>query len=74
MPTLISRPGLILITALLLTLVCLTLSVLSLQSLMHWFNWLDVSDQNLVRNSLLVLQIPMFLLVLKNLRQHRTTK
>lgn len=70
----ISRSSLILLSALILTLICLTLSVFSLQSLMTWFNLLDVSNQNLVRSSLLVLQIPMFLLLLKNLRQHRASE
>ena len=70
----ISRSSLILVSALILTLICLTLSVFSLQSLMTWFNLLDVSNQNLVRSSLLVLQIPMFLLLLKNLLQHRASE
>lgn len=70
----ISRSSLILLSALILTLICLTLSVFSLQSLMTWFNLLDVSSQNLVRSSLLVLQIPMFLLLLKNLRQRRASE
>ncbi len=70
----ISRSSLILLSALILTLICLTLSVFSLQSLMTWFNLLDVSNQNLVRSSLLVLQIPMFLLLLKNLLQHRASE
>lgn len=74
MRKLVSRLSLILLAALLLTLVCLTFSVFSLQSLMHWFNLLDLSDQSLVRNSLLALQIPMFLLLLKNLRQHRDSE
>ncbi len=69
-----SRSSLILLSALILTLICLTLSVFSLQSLMTWFNLLDVSSQNLVRSSLLVLQIPMFLLLLKNLRQRRASE
>lgn len=70
----ISRSSLILVSALRLTLICLTLSVFSLQNLMTWFNLLDVSNQNLVRNSILGLQIPLFLLLLKNLRQHRASE
>lgn len=70
----ISRSSLILLSALILTLICLTLSVFSLQSLMTWFNLLDVSNQNIVRNSILGLQIPLFLLLLKNLRQHRASE
>lgn len=70
----ISRSSLILVSALILTLICLTLSVFSLQSLMTWFNLLDVSNQNIVRNSILGLQIPLFLLLLKNLRQHRASE
>lgn len=69
-----SRSSLILVSALRLTLICLTLSVFSLQNLMTWFNLLDVSNQNLVRNSILGLQIPLFLLLLKNLRQHRASE
>lgn len=67
----LSQLSLILLAALLLALICLALSVFSLQGLMHWYSSLDLSTQNLVRNSLLGMQIPMFLLLLKNLRQHR---